>query len=318
MDGPAVESTSPVGDIKVSKWSPRAREKWDKALNAGKLANDEVSIAYRYLTEQTPVMDTPLAALVEKIKSRPKLLDGTHAGDYGFDPMNYASSEELLFFYLESELKHGRLAMLGAAGWIAAELCHPGERAPAILNGNFFELGNVGAVFLLFGAWSYLEHQVYPAQYIEHTPNNGRYNYQHYMDGPYVPGNLEFDPLNLYNSLTTLARGSSAPTDAVGRKAMRELELAHGRFAMMGLTSWVLWEALTKVPIASMSAIFFKPFWAWGLPGLGENAAVGTVGFLGILAGFGFLGYQNVMEIDSMKYQGDGDPDFTFMPDKNE
>mgnify|MGYP002839407156 CR=1 FL=1 len=95
-------------------------------------------------------------------------------------------------------------------------------------------------------------------------------------------------------------------------------ELAHGRFAMMGLTSWVLWEALTKVPIASMSAIFFKPFWAWGLPGLGENAAVGTVGFLGILAGFGFLGYQNVMEIDSMKYQGDGDPDFTFMPDKNE
>jgi len=266
-----------------------------------------------------PVLaDSPLKPLIEKCKARPALLDGTHAGDYGFDPMNYASSEELLFFYLESEVKHGRLAMLGVAGWIAAELANQGERAPAILNGNFFSLPNVAFTAALFGAWSYLEHQVYPAQYIEHTPNNGRYNYQHYMDGPYVAGNLEFDPLNLYNGLTTLARGSGAPPDAVGRKAMRELEVAHGRFAMMGLTSWVLWEAVTKVPITSMSAIFFKPFWQWGLPGLGENGLVGTVEFLAILGAIGYSAYSSVMEIDSMKYQGDSDPDFSFFPKADE
>ena len=317
VDGATVDSISPVGDVAISKWRPRARAKWDKDLNCGKYANDEVSVAYKYLTTQTPLGDSPLAPLIEKCKARPTLLDGTHAGDYGFDPMNYASSEELLFFYLESEVKHGRLAMLGAAGWIAAELAS-GERAPAILNGNFFEFQNVAAVALLFGAWSYIEHQVYPAQYIEHTPNNGRYNYQHFMDGPYVAGNLEFDPLNLYNGLTKLARGGSAPEDAVGRKAMRELEVAHGRFAMMGLTFWVLWEAATGVPITSMSAIFFKPFWRWGLPGLGENGLVGGLEFATLLAGAGFLAYQNVMEIDSMKYQGDGDPDFSFMPDGKE
>jgi hypothetical protein len=32
-------------------------------------------------------------------------LDGTQAGDIGLDPMNYASTEELLFFYLESEVR---------------------------------------------------------------------------------------------------------------------------------------------------------------------------------------------------------------------
>jgi len=58
--------------------------------------------------------------------------------------------------------------------------------------------------------------QLYPAQYIEHTPNNGKRNYLHYMDGPYVAGNYEFDPLSLYESLGD---------DASGRRAMRELEV---------------------------------------------------------------------------------------------
>ena len=54
---------------------------------------------------------------------------------------------ELLYFYLESEVKHGRLAMLGALGWIGAELANPGMRAPNVLNGHIFEPINfLGAV----------------------------------------------------------------------------------------------------------------------------------------------------------------------------
>ena len=54
---------------------------------------------------------------------------------------------------------------------------------------------------VLFGLWSWNEHIQYPAQYLEHTPNVGKNNYQHYEDGPYVAGCYEFDPLNLYKTL---------------------------------------------------------------------------------------------------------------------
>ena len=50
-----------------------------------------------------------------------------------------------------------------------------------------------------------------------------QHNYLHYMDGPYVAGNYEFDPLNLYSALGD---------DAAGRRAMRELEVGtvvHGK-----------------------------------------------------------------------------------------
>lgn len=162
-----------------------------------------------------------LAALepqVEKCKTRPAMLDGTHAGDYGFDPLGYATTDELLYFYMESEVKHSRLAMVGALGWIAAEL-NSGEVAPNLLNGHIFELPNLAATVLVFGLWSWNEHLQYPAQYLEHTPNSGRYNYLHYEDGPYVAGNYDFDPLNFYSALGDDAAGRVSSGDASSRHA---------------------------------------------------------------------------------------------------
>ena len=84
---------------------------------------------------------------------------------------------------------------------------------------------------------------------------------------------------------------------------MRDLELAHGRTAMMGLTSWVLFEAVTGVPITSAAAIFFKPFWAWGLPFLGENGFIGTLEFAAIVGALGYKAYDVVAnDWDSIKY----------------
>jgi len=312
----AAEPAAPLGDNetpKVSNFKARDRSKW---ANAGysKHAGSAESEVYHLLlnsplVEEGKVSTSALLPLVEMTRERPAMLDGTHAGDIGFDPMGYASTDELLYFYLESEVKHGRLAMLGALGWIGAELANPGMRAPNVLNGHIFEPINFLGTLALFGAWSYLEHQVYPAQYIEHTPNNGKHNYLHYMDGPYVAGNYEFDPLNLYSALGD---------DAAGRRAMRELEVQHGRYAMLGLTSWVLAEQLTGAPVADLFAVFFKPFWRWGLPVVGENAVLGTLEF-GALVAAGLTGaYMAVNEIDSVKYQGDGDPDYTFFPSENE
>ena len=58
-----------------------------------------------------------------------------------------------------------------------------------------------------------------------------------------------FDPLNLYSSI-----GS----DAYARKGLRELEISHGRSAMLGITGFAAWEALTGHPIVENS-MFFHP-----------------------------------------------------------
>jgi len=292
---------------KVSKFTPRAREAWATSAGYGRYADAAESEVYPILMGSPLAKIDALVPFIEKTKARPPLLDGTQAGDCGFDPMGYCKTEELQYFYLESEVKHGRLAMLACLGWVGAELNQgsnlaSGGRAPNLLNGELFDWQNLIPTLVIFAGWSYFEHQVYPSQYIEHTPNNGKYNYQHYMDGPYVAGNLDFDPLNLYKALGD---------DAGGRKAMRELEVQHGRTAMLGLTSWVLLEALTGAPVTDFAAIFFKPFWQWGLPFIGENAVIGTIEFAAIIAAAAYAAYSRVMEIDSMKYQGDGDPDFT-------
>lgn len=52
-----------------------------------------------------------LAPLIETTKARPKILDGTHAGDCGFDPAGFCKDDELLYFYLESEV-------IGGSSWM--------------------------------------------------------------------------------------------------------------------------------------------------------------------------------------------------------
>ena len=53
------------------------------------------------------------------------LADNVLVGNKGFDPLNCATSPAILKQYREAELKHGRLAMLAAAGWPVSELFQP-------------------------------------------------------------------------------------------------------------------------------------------------------------------------------------------------
>jgi hypothetical protein len=46
----------------------------------------------------------------------PAWLDGSLPGDYGFDPLGLGSDPEVLKYFVQAELVHGRFAMLGAAG----------------------------------------------------------------------------------------------------------------------------------------------------------------------------------------------------------
>lgn len=54
----------------------------------------------------------------------PPSLDGSLAGDVGFDPLGFAKDKVTLNKMRDAELKHSRLAMLAAVGWPMSELWH--------------------------------------------------------------------------------------------------------------------------------------------------------------------------------------------------
>ncbi|KAL3908335.1 MAG: hypothetical protein SGILL_008522 [Bacillariaceae sp.] len=184
---------------------------------------------------------------------RPSTLDGTHAGDFGFDPMGLTEEWDL-YTMQEAELRHGRLAMLAVVGWPLSELVAPkwmlqGEFgcAPSVLNG--FNPVSFLAVVSIFGALGFFEYKT-----ALRKNNDTPFGKMHRADMSEVwqygvAGDYNFDPLNLYNSLGD---------DAYARKGLREVEISHGRSAMLGITAFALWEALTGHPIVENS-MFFHP-----------------------------------------------------------
>lgn len=97
------------------------------------------------------------------------VLDGTLAGDAGFDPLGIAKDKETLFSLRECEIKHARIAMLASLGWPVSELYHYNlaslygvdlvdlgndGRAPSVLNGgldNIYALFTLGTFFAVGG-----------------------------------------------------------------------------------------------------------------------------------------------------------------------
>eukprot|EP00980_Cylindrotheca_fusiformis_P022845 scaffold9841_cov102-Cylindrotheca_fusiformis.AAC.2 len=184
---------------------------------------------------------------------RPNNLDGSHAGDFGFDPLGFSESLDL-YTMQESELRHGRLAMLAVIGWPIAELIGPswllqdGGRVPSILNG--FSPITFLATVAIFSGLGYFEYKT--SLRSTYNTSSGR---QHRADMSEiwdmgVAGDYNWDPLHWYSSLL----GDSA----IARKGLREVEISHGRSAMIGITTFVIWEALTGHAIVENS-MFFHP-----------------------------------------------------------
>lgn len=184
---------------------------------------------------------------------RPTKLDGSHAGDVGFDPLGLSESNDM-YTLMEAEIRHARLAMLAVIGWPLSELVGPNfmlhgpnNIAPSVLNG--FDPLSFLATAAIFGGFGYFEYKTslrrvddkeLGKKHAEDMKNVWKYG---------VPGDYNFDPLGLYNSF-----GDTAD----GRKAMRELEIAHGRSAMLGITGFAAWEALTGHQVVENS-LFFHP-----------------------------------------------------------
>jgi len=57
----------------------------------------------------------------------PAHLDGSMAGDYGFDPLRLGTNKEVLPYYAEAELTNGRWAMMAVAGILFTDLVGAGD-----------------------------------------------------------------------------------------------------------------------------------------------------------------------------------------------
>ena len=197
--------------------------------------------------------DTAEYSIAVPFLKRPTKLDGTHAGDFGFDPLGLTEEWDL-YTMQEAEIRHARLAMLAVVGWPMSELLAPswmlqGEYgcAPSVLNG--FNPVSFLAVVAIFGGLAFFEYKTSLRKTddtklgkIHHDDMSEVWKYG-------VAGDYDFDPLNLYESIGN---------NAYARKGLREVEISHGRSAMLGITAFAFWEALTGHPIVENS-MFFHP-----------------------------------------------------------
>ena len=177
--------------------------------------------------------------------TRPAVLDGTLAGDVGFDPLGFAKSQSDLMNYREAEVKHARLAMLAAAGWPLSELFDKkialalgmdplldgGDRVPSLLNGGLgkispaYWVGCIGlaAMVDIFGT-------------LRMKSDNK----------DYLPGDfgLRF----------------GYPSSEAGQKRMQLAELKNGRLAMIAIFGFAVQEFVSKQGVINETPFFFFPF----------------------------------------------------------
>ncbi|KAJ1480884.1 chlorophyll a/b-binding protein domain-containing protein [Baffinella frigidus] len=179
------------------------------------------------------------------LKPTSPLADCVMVGNKGFDPLGLAKNLVELDTFREAEIKHGRLAMLAAVGWPAAERLNPyftkamgapdllvaGGKVPSLLNGG---LENINPIFFagVIAFTAFVETEVLNKVKL-------RENRQ--------PGDLGFDPLGLY-------KGKSFEE----KRSLELKELQNGRLAMIGIVGYVAEEFVTKFSVLTETPVLEK------------------------------------------------------------
>jgi len=203
-------------------------------------ATNKASSSALQMSTDAPKMSKSLPFL-----KRPAMLDGSMAGDVGFDPAGFAKSEKDLIQYREAEVKHGRLAMLAAAGWPLSELfdakiakvfnltpiVDATDRAPSLLNGG---LGKISPIYWILCLMA--------AGFIDvYGISKGRSN-----DPNYFPGNLGIDPFGIY------------PKEKDAQMRMQTTEIKNGRLAMIAIFAFAIQEAVSSSGVIQETPQFFQ------------------------------------------------------------
>lgn len=180
------------------------------------------------------------AAAKKTVSSAPKVSSGKEymlelpgiSAPLGFwDPVKFTDSPTFTVSeakrYREAEITHGRVAMLGALGWLVAEEYHP------LFNGvggysSFARFQAVEGVFPQFWEVVLLFIGIVEGFRISRGWNDPK-EIDQIQEG-YIPGDLGFDPLGL------------APEDEDELYDMKTKELNHGRLAMIAIAAFAAQE----------------------------------------------------------------------------
>jgi len=165
-------------------------------------------------------------------KSVPFLLEPKNTkgmvGDAGFDPLGLSDEFDIKWMR-ESELKHGRAAMLATVGFVVQQFV-------TIPGYTHVDDSNLGPAAV--GASPMLQIVVWCGA-IEWWTNKGKITYEDMFSDPArVPGNLGFDPMGL---------GKNKSAEDMEKLELNEIK--NGRLAMLAIGgmihhNWVTGEAL--------------------------------------------------------------------------
>jgi len=148
----------------------------------------------------------------------PPALDGSMAGDIGFDPLQISDLVPLAWSR-EAELKHARVCMLAVAGWVTVDLGFRVPFAPEVsslyAHDAAVEKGPMLGMLIPLAAIEVLA-GIPKCFQLLNDPDAA------------PPGDYKFDPLGFG-----------------GGKMMEEKELANGRAAMLAFSGIVTQSALT-------------------------------------------------------------------------
>jgi len=149
--------------------------------------------------------------------NRPPLLDGSMAGDVGFDPLGLSNIDDVgidLYWLREAEIKHGRVAMMAVVGFLQVELFGPApgcEMATAKCQTDaFWQLWGAHPQYIAFALIMIMITEMISGI----ATTTGR------ESGIREPGDFGLDPLGF-------AKG-----DAAAFERLKAQEVANGRLAM--------------------------------------------------------------------------------------
>jgi light-harvesting complex II chlorophyll a/b binding protein 5 len=201
----------------------------------------------------------------------PDYLDGTLAGDYGYDPLGLGKDKETVEKYRANELIHARWAMLAAAGIIIPEGLQ--ANGADIRGGTWFETGaemlNGGTLNYFAVPWGIVSNPLplFVVAAVEAGLMGAVELYRRNGQGPpgYSPGIGKFEA-NIFDGLDSLYPGG--PFDPLGLaddpEVLEELkvkEIKNGRLAMVSVLAFAVQSYVTgEGPYANWSKHVADPF----------------------------------------------------------
>lgn len=169
-------------------------------------------------------------------------LPGVIAPAGEWDPANLllGRSKAEVFQWRESELTHGRIAMLASVGFLTQEIFHPlGENLPVLAQVYHLPQALWFSIPTVIGFCETARSQRWTGNEVIRnvlpTSEDGGYLGSYRSDVGYYPGDIGFDPLDL------------KPKDPAELRSMQEAELAHARLAMVAAAGFIGQEVVSGV-----------------------------------------------------------------------